>query len=84
MDGSETLEKPLAAALNHLYIQKGHIGQSLVALSSSHRFRSKYVTAVLYKPVKKKGILNVQKIGFRLAPCSSLLCDSMELGGTSE
>ncbi|CAL5393645.1 unnamed protein product [Camellia sinensis] len=52
-DSPETLEKPLAAGLNHLYIQKGCTGQSLVALSSAHRFRSKYVTLVLYKPLKK-------------------------------
>lgn len=49
----ESLEKPLTAMLNHLYIQRGRTGQSLVALSSTHRFRTKYVTAVLYKPLKK-------------------------------
>ncbi|KAG5545803.1 hypothetical protein RHGRI_018085 [Rhododendron griersonianum] len=52
-DNPESLEKPLNALLNHLYIQKGRTGQSLVALSSTHRFRTKYVTAVLYKPLKK-------------------------------
>ncbi|GFY97694.1 SNF1-related protein kinase regulatory subunit beta-2 [Actinidia rufa] len=51
-DSPESLEKPLASVLNHLYIQKDHTGQSL-ALSSTHRFRTKYVTAVLYKPLKK-------------------------------
>ncbi|PSS06464.1 SNF1-related protein kinase regulatory subunit beta-2 like [Actinidia chinensis var. chinensis] len=52
-DSHESLEKPLAAVLNHLYIQKVRTGQPLVALSSTHRFRTKYVTAVLYKPLKK-------------------------------
>lgn len=52
-DNPESLEKPLNALLDHLYIQKGRTGQSLVALSSTHRFRTKYVTAVLYKPLKK-------------------------------
>ncbi|KAI8007175.1 SNF1-related protein kinase regulatory subunit beta-2 [Camellia lanceoleosa] len=52
-DSTESLEKPLAAVLNHLYIQKGRTGESLVALNSTHRFRTKYVTVVLYKPLKK-------------------------------
>lgn len=51
-DGVETLEKPLPAVLNHLYFQKGHTGQSLVALTSTHRFRSKYVSLVLFKSLK--------------------------------
>ncbi|XAR55257.1 hypothetical protein NMG60_11035282 [Bertholletia excelsa] len=49
----ESLEKPLTAVLNHLYIQKGCTGQSVATLSSTHRFRTKYVTVVLYKPLKK-------------------------------
>lgn len=52
-DNPESLEKPLTAMLNHLYIQRGRTGQSLVALSSTHRFQTKYVTAVLYKPLKQ-------------------------------
>ncbi|CAH2068761.1 unnamed protein product [Thlaspi arvense] len=50
----ESLEKPLTAVLNHLYIQKGCTGQSVATLSSTHRFRTKYVTVVLYKPLKKE------------------------------
>ncbi|GFZ05209.1 hypothetical protein Acr_17g0007810 [Actinidia rufa] len=42
-DSHESLEKPLAAVLNHLYIQKVRTGQPLVALSStqslSHKIR---------------------------------------------
>ncbi|KAA8524869.1 hypothetical protein F0562_011292 [Nyssa sinensis] len=52
-DIPESLDKPLAAVLNHLYIQKGRSGESMVALSSTHRFRSKYVTVVLYKSLSK-------------------------------
>lgn len=48
----ETLQKPLPAVLNHLYIQKTRSSQSMVVLSSTHRFRTKYVTAVLYKSLK--------------------------------
>lgn len=48
----ETFQKPLPAVLNHLYIQKTRSSQSMVVLSSTHRFRTKYVTAVLYKSLK--------------------------------
>ncbi|XP_059662867.1 SNF1-related protein kinase regulatory subunit beta-2-like [Cornus florida] len=52
-DSLESLEKPFAAVLNHLYIQKRCTGKSMVALSSTQRFRTKYVTVVLYKSLKK-------------------------------
>ncbi|XP_019198361.1 PREDICTED: SNF1-related protein kinase regulatory subunit beta-2-like isoform X2 [Ipomoea nil] len=52
-DSVETQQKPLPAVLNHLYFQKGHAGQSMVALSSTHRFRSKYVSLVLFKSLKR-------------------------------
>ncbi|CAA6662975.1 unnamed protein product [Spirodela intermedia] len=39
--------------LNHLFIEKGWTSQSLVALGLTHRFRSKYVTVVLYKPLRR-------------------------------
>lgn len=48
----ETFQKPLPAVLNHLYIQKTRSSQSMVVLSSTQRFRTKYVTAVLYKSLK--------------------------------
>lgn len=48
---SETLKKPLHAILNHLYIQTG-TDQSTVALASTHRFRRKFVTTILYKSSK--------------------------------
>ncbi|KAM7498453.1 hypothetical protein LguiA_022867 [Lonicera macranthoides] len=47
------LQKPLPAVLNHLYIQRERSGQSMVALSSTHRFHTKYVTVVLYKSLKR-------------------------------
>lgn len=48
----ETSQKPLPAVLNHLYIQKARSSQSMVVLSSTQRFRTKYVTAVLFKSLK--------------------------------
>lgn len=49
----EASTKPQHVALNHLFIEKGWTSQSLVALGLTHRFRSKYVTFVLYKPLRK-------------------------------
>ncbi|VFQ60513.1 unnamed protein product [Cuscuta campestris] len=44
------LEKPSPAVLNHLYVQRGpHLQSPTVALNSTHRFRNKYVSMVLYK-----------------------------------
>ncbi|KAL8137262.1 hypothetical protein V2J09_003263 [Rumex salicifolius] len=43
------LSRPPHVVLNHLYMQKGKSGPSVVALGSTHRFLSKYVTVVLYK-----------------------------------
>lgn len=46
--------KPQHVVLNHLFIEKGWASQSLVALGLTHRFQSKFVTVVLYKPVKRQ------------------------------
>lgn len=45
--------RPQHVVLNHLFIEKGWAAQSLVALGLTHRFQSKYVTVVLYKPLRK-------------------------------
>lgn len=55
--GSENSEgpspaKPQHVVLNHLFIEKGWASKSLVALGLTHRYRSKYVTVVVYKPLK--------------------------------
>ncbi|KAF6163891.1 hypothetical protein GIB67_024746 [Kingdonia uniflora] len=50
---SESSSKPQHVVLNHLFIEKGWASQSLVALGITHRFQSKYVTVVLYKPLRK-------------------------------
>lgn len=48
-DGPPTLSRPQHVVLNHLYMQKGKSGPSVVALGATHRFKSKYITVVLYK-----------------------------------
>ncbi|CAL1366665.1 unnamed protein product [Linum trigynum] len=45
--------KPQHVVLNHLYIDKGWASKSLVGLGMTHRFESKYVTVVLYKPLER-------------------------------
>lgn len=45
--------RPPHVVLNHLYMQKGRSSPSVVALGSTHRFLSKYVTVVLYKSIQR-------------------------------
>lgn len=52
-DSVATLSRPQHVVLNHLYVQKGKSGQSVVALGATHRFRAKYVTVVLYKSLQR-------------------------------
>lgn len=48
-----TPSKPQHVVLNHVFIEKNLAAQSVVALGLTHRFQSKYVTVVLYKPLKR-------------------------------
>ncbi|PSR90106.1 SNF1-related protein kinase regulatory subunit beta-1 like [Actinidia chinensis var. chinensis] len=50
---SPSSPRPQHVVLNHLFIEKGWASQSVVALGLTHRFQSKYVTVVLYKPLKR-------------------------------
>lgn len=47
------LSRPQHVVLNHLYMQKGKSGPSVVALGSTNRFHAKYVTVVLYKSLQR-------------------------------
>ncbi|KAG8044516.1 hypothetical protein GUJ93_ZPchr0067g6543 [Zizania palustris] len=57
LGGTENYEehapKPKHVVLNHLFIEKGWGSQSLLALGVTHRFQSKYVSFVLYKPFQR-------------------------------
>ncbi|KAJ0961528.1 hypothetical protein J5N97_001701 [Dioscorea zingiberensis] len=53
LGSEEASTKPQHVVLNHLFIEKGWAPQSLVALGLTHRFQSKYVTVVLYKPTRR-------------------------------
>jgi hypothetical protein len=50
--------RPRHVVLDHLYIEKGWGAQPLVALGYTHRFRSKYVTCVLYKAIQRSVLDN--------------------------
>ncbi|KAF3789141.1 SNF1-related protein kinase regulatory subunit beta-1 [Nymphaea thermarum] len=52
-DAPELPLRPHHVVLNHLFIEKGWGSESLVALGLTHRFQEKYVTVVLYKPLRR-------------------------------
>ncbi|CAL4902503.1 unnamed protein product [Urochloa decumbens] len=52
-DESNPLPQPQTVVLSHLYIEKENT-RSVVALGITHRFRAKFVTVVLYKPVLRR------------------------------
>lgn len=52
-DESSPLPQPQTVVLNHLYIEKENT-RSMVALGITHRFKAKFVTVVLYKPVLRR------------------------------
>ncbi|CAN6692345.1 unnamed protein product [Malus baccata var. baccata] len=54
-DTAGTLPAPQNVTLNHLYIENRETPRSVVALGFTHRFRSKFVSVVLYKPVQRSG-----------------------------
>ncbi|KAM7522389.1 hypothetical protein LguiA_012291 [Lonicera macranthoides] len=54
-DPSGSAPLPQNVILNHLYIENRESPRSVVALGLTHRFRSKFVTVVLYKPVQRRG-----------------------------
>ena len=52
-DESSPLPQPQTVVLNHLYIEKENT-RSVVALGITHRFKAKFVTVVLCKPVLRR------------------------------
>ncbi|RAL38969.1 hypothetical protein DM860_014795 [Cuscuta australis] len=53
-DETDASSKPQHVVLNHLFIEKEwSSSQSSVALGLTHRFQAKYVTVVLYKPLRR-------------------------------
>ncbi|CAA2987320.1 SNF1-related kinase regulatory subunit beta-3 [Olea europaea subsp. europaea] len=53
-DSRSSLQATQNVTLNHLYVEKREPPRSVVALGATHRFRSKLVTVVLYKPIHRR------------------------------
>lgn len=53
VDTPTSLPRPQHVIINHVYCEKSKTSKSVLALGVTHRFRSKYVTVVLYKPLKR-------------------------------
>ncbi|KAK3184544.1 hypothetical protein Dsin_031830 [Dipteronia sinensis] len=53
MVSHQSLPRPLNTMLDHLYVQNSNDHDLPVAISSTCRFRQKYVTVVLYKPSRR-------------------------------
>eukprot|EP01018_Ginkgo_biloba_P004492 Gb_07871 [translate_table: standard] len=58
MSTSETLPDPQHVILDHLYIENRERNCPVVGLGLTHRFRSKFVTVVLYKPMRRIHLRN--------------------------
>lgn len=71
--------KPQHVVLNHLFIEKGWASQSVVALGLTHRFHSKYVTVVLYKPLNRQllSIFLTERCKGSRATTPSIVCGGM-------
>ncbi|TMW92426.1 SNF1-related protein kinase regulatory subunit beta-3 isoform X1 [Solanum lycopersicum] len=54
-DQSAELPSPQHVVLNHLYLEDRQAQGPVVAVGVTSRFRSKFVTVVLYKPAERRG-----------------------------
>eukprot|EP00877_Chromochloris_zofingiensis_P004634 jgi/Chrzof1/14171/Cz08g28030.t1 len=53
VDSQASLPRPQHVILNHIYIQRGQNVNALV-VGTTHRYKSKYITSVLYKPKARR------------------------------
>jgi 5'-AMP-activated protein kinase regulatory beta subunit len=49
-DAPNILPRPQHVILNHMYSEKSRHAKGAVVLGATHRYRSKYITVVFYKP----------------------------------
>ncbi|GAB4817836.1 hypothetical protein N2152v2_004882 [Parachlorella kessleri] len=54
MDAIAALPRPQHVILNHIYLQRATSSVNATVLGTTHRYRSKYVTTVMYKPRKPR------------------------------
>ncbi|CAD7696781.1 unnamed protein product [Ostreobium quekettii] len=50
IDTQQALPRPWHVILNHMYVQKGSPNVNALVLGTTHRYKSKYITTLLYKP----------------------------------
>ena len=51
-DAAGVLPRPAHVILNHVYIDKASSVRGVLVLGTTHRYKSKYLTQLHYKPVK--------------------------------
>ncbi|WIA22722.1 hypothetical protein OEZ86_009682 [Tetradesmus obliquus] len=61
-EGAASLPRPQHVILNHIYIQRGQTMNALV-VGTTHRYKGKYITSVLYKPRSSSGASARQHAG---------------------
>lgn len=51
---NESLPRPQHVILNHLYCQRNSRSINATVVGTTHRYKSKYVTTVMYKPKRRR------------------------------
>ncbi|KAK9820387.1 hypothetical protein WJX72_009820 [[Myrmecia] bisecta] len=54
MDATASLPRPQHVILNHLYCQRSTSGANVTVVGTTHRYKSKYITTVMYKPKRRR------------------------------
>lgn len=55
VDGeAQSLPRPQHVILNHLYCQRNSRSINATVVGTTHRYKSKYVTTVMYKPKRRR------------------------------
>ena len=52
-DAASSLPRPQHVVLNHLYCQRHTSGVNALIVGTTHRYKTKYVTTVMYKPRRR-------------------------------
>ena len=63
-DAPGILPRPQHVILNHLYSEKSKHVKGATVLGTTHRYRSKYITVVIYKPTARRGERAAAAAGF--------------------
>eukprot|EP01023_Acetabularia_acetabulum_P054680 TRINITY_DN6197_c0_g1_i7.p1 TRINITY_DN6197_c0_g1~~TRINITY_DN6197_c0_g1_i7.p1 ORF type:complete len:275 (-),score=42.51 TRINITY_DN6197_c0_g1_i7:330-1154(-) len=58
MNPSAALPRPSHVVLNHIYYRRGNQNVKGSVIGSTHRYKSKYITTIMYKPTKEHNMQN--------------------------